>query len=112
MQQMVDRGMELLASATTDIVEFGRLLGESWALKRRLATNVSNPFIDSLYQKAIDAGAVGGKLLGAGAGGFMLLCVRPDDRARVREALGDLISVPVKFEAAGSRVVLYQPNGL
>jgi D-glycero-alpha-D-manno-heptose-7-phosphate kinase len=112
MQQMVDHGIELLCSTTADIVEFGRLLGESWALKRRLATKVSNSVIDNLYDTAIGAGAVGGKLLGAGAGGFMLLCVRPEERSRVKEALRGLTSVPVKFEAAGSRVVLYQPNGL
>ena len=112
MQQMVDHGIEILSSPTADIVEFGRLLDQSWSLKRRLAQPVSNPIIDGLYERAMQAGASGGKLLGAGAGGFMLLFVRPEQRARVREALGDLICVPIKFEAAGSRVVLYQPNGL
>jgi D-glycero-alpha-D-manno-heptose-7-phosphate kinase len=112
LQQMVAQGLRILSSPTTDIVEFGRLLHESWALKRRLTDRVSNAFIDGAYDTAIRAGAVGGKLLGAGAGGFMLLFVRPEERAAVREALGHLISVPVRFEGSGSRVVLYQPNGL
>lgn len=112
MQQMVDEGVALLSSPTADIVEFGRLLGRSWALKRRLADRVSNPTIDQFYEAAIRAGAVGGKLLGAGGGGFVLLFVQPGDRTRVREALSGLITVPMRFESSGSRIVLYQPDGL
>lgn len=111
LQQMVQQGIEILASATTDLVEFGDLLHESWLLKRALSSRVSNGTIDSLYETARRAGAVGGKLLGAGGGGFMLLFAPPPDHARVTAALGDLIRVPFKFDASGSRVVLYQPDG-
>ncbi|CAN5765956.1 GHMP kinase [soil metagenome] len=111
LQQMVQQGIEILASATTDLVAFGELLHESWLLKRALSSRVSNPTIDNLYETARRAGAVGGKLLGAGGGGFMLLFAPPPDHARVTAALGDLIRVPFKFDASGSRVVLYQPDG-
>ena len=109
---MVDNSIEILSSPTADLVEFGRLLDEGWTLKRRLSDAVSNPFVDDMYNTAKRAGAVGGKLLGAGGGGFMLLFVRPVDRERVREALKGLTIVPVRFETAGSRIVLYQPDGL
>lgn len=111
-QQMVDHAIQILASPTTDLVEFGRLLNQAWMIKRRLSERVSNQTVDDLYDAVMRAGAVGGKLLGAGGGGFMLLFVKPEDRARVREALRDLITVPFRFEASGSRIVLYQPDGL
>jgi D-glycero-alpha-D-manno-heptose-7-phosphate kinase len=112
MQEMVDRAIELLASPSADVVEFGRLLNETWMLKRRLSDRVSNSDIDALYDAATRAGAVGGKLLGAGGGGFVLLFVRPEDRARVAEALRHLITVPFKFDMSGCRIALYQPDGL
>ena len=112
MQEMVDRAMELLASPTADIVEFGRLLNESWMLKRRLSDRVSNSDVDALYETATRAGAIGGKLLGAGGGGFVLLFVRPEDRARVADAVRNLITVPFKFDMSGCRIALYQPDGL
>ena len=111
MSQMVDRAIDILLSPTSDIVDFGRLLGESWSLKRTLSDRVSNSTIDACYDAALAAGAVGGKLLGAGGGGFMLLFVRPEHQTRVREALKTLIRVPFKFDMSGSRVVLYQPDG-
>jgi D-glycero-alpha-D-manno-heptose-7-phosphate kinase len=93
-----------------DMEDFGRLLHEGWLLKRRLSDRVSTPAIDALYETARNTGAIGGKLLGAGGGGFLLLFVRPDDQAAVRAAL-PLIHVPFRFESAGSRIVLYQPAG-
>ena len=112
MQEMVDRAIELLSSPAADIVEFGRLLHESWQLKRRLSERVSNSEVDSLYETATRAGAIGGKLLGAGGGGFVLLFVRPEERARVVEAVRTLITVPFKFDTTGCRIALYQPDGL
>ncbi|MCM3878990.1 MAG: hypothetical protein ND807_02670 [Vicinamibacterales bacterium] len=112
MQQMVEHAIEILSSPTTDIIEFGRLLRQAWTLKRSLSDRVSNTTVDALLDTAIHAGAIGGKLLGAGGGGFMLLFVRPEDHAQVRAAVGNLISVPFKFENSGSRIVLYQPDGL
>jgi len=111
-QEMVDQAIAILTSPTTDLVEFGRLLHQAWMIKRTLSERVANPVIDDLYDAAVRAGAVGGKLLGAGAGGFILLFVRPEDQARVVAALRDRIIVPVKFESSGSRIVLYQPDGL
>ena len=112
MQQMVGHALELLSSPSGDIVEFGRLLNESWMLKRRLSDRVSNVDVDALYETAVRAGAVGGKLLGAGGGGFVLLFVRPEDRVRVCNALRTLITVPFKFDMSGCRIALYQPDGL
>jgi D-glycero-alpha-D-manno-heptose-7-phosphate kinase len=111
-QQMVDHAIEILSSPATDIIEFGRLLRQAWTLKRSLSNRVSNPTVDHLFDAAMHAGAIGGKLLGAGGGGFMLLFVRPEDHVQVRAALGKLISVPFKFETSGSRIALYQPDGL
>jgi len=112
MQRQVDEAVAVLSSTSSDIAEFGTLLHETWMLKRRLSDRVTSSVIDSMYEAARKAGAVGGKLLGAGGGGFMLLFVRPQDRARVREALRDLIVVPFRFETSGCRIVLYQPDGL
>jgi D-glycero-alpha-D-manno-heptose-7-phosphate kinase len=112
MRQMVDQAIQILASPSTDLVEFGLLLKRAWAVKRALSDSVSNSTVDGLLEAAIRAGAIGGKLLGAGGGGFMLLFVRPEERPRVQEALRTLITVPFRFEMAGSRIVLYQPDGL
>jgi D-glycero-alpha-D-manno-heptose-7-phosphate kinase len=81
-------------------------------LKRRLSDRVSNSDVDALYDAATRAGAIGGKLLGAGGGGFVLLFVRPEDRARVAEAVRKLITVPFRFDMSGCRIALYQPDGL
>ena len=112
MQQQVGHAIAVLSSPTTDLAEFGRLLNDAWRLKRNLSDRVSTPEVDDLYDAAMRAGAIGAKLLGAGGGGFMLMFVRPQDRGRVREALGGRISVPFKFETSGARIVLYQPDGL
>jgi D-glycero-alpha-D-manno-heptose-7-phosphate kinase len=110
MREMVDEAMLILSSPSTDLVEFGRLLHESWILKRSLADRVSSPFIDGLYEAAREAGADGGKLLGAGGGGFLLLFARPDDHAALREKLDRLIHVPFRFESAGSQIIFYDPE--
>jgi D-glycero-alpha-D-manno-heptose-7-phosphate kinase len=112
MQAMVEQAVKILHSDSTPIDEFGHLLNESWKYKKELSEKVSTPEIDSLYEAALEAGATGGKILGAGGGGFLLLFVKPELRARVRERLKQLIHVPFGFDEAGSRVVLYQPNGL
>jgi len=88
------------------------LLRQAWNLKRALSDRVTNPTVDHLLETATRAGAIGGKLLGAGGGGFMLLFVKPQDHDNVRAALGKLITVPFRFEMSGSRIALYQPDGL
>jgi D-glycero-alpha-D-manno-heptose-7-phosphate kinase len=110
--KMVDLGIDMLTSSQASISDFGLLLDEAWSNKRALSNQVSNPQIDAIYSKAKAAGAIGGKILGAGGGGFMLLFVPLGQQASVRNALSDLVHVPFKFDNSGSRVVLYQPDGL
>jgi D-glycero-alpha-D-manno-heptose-7-phosphate kinase len=112
MHAMVDQAVGILRTPTTPIEEFGLLLHEAWMLKRTLSDRVSTDFIDKIYDTARAAGAIGGKVLGAGGGGFLMFFVPPDRQECVKVALKDLIHVPFRFENAGSRVVLYQPNGL
>ena len=112
MYEMVDQAMIILRNPATPIREFGELLHEAWTLKKRLSDRVSTQFIDGVYETARSAGAIGGKILGAGGGGFVLFFVPPERQAAVREALRELIFVPFKLESAGSRIVLYSPNGL
>jgi D-glycero-alpha-D-manno-heptose-7-phosphate kinase len=111
-QEMVAEGVEVLASPSTDLTEFGRLLTRSWRLKRELSPSVSNAVVDELFEAATRTGAIGGKLLGAGGGGFLLLFVRKEDRAKLREALSRFTVVPFRFETSGCQIALYQPNGL
>ena len=81
-------------------------------LKRELADNVTTPEVDDFYQAARDAGAIGGKLLGAGGGGFMLLFVEPEKQAGVKEKMKDLIQVSLGIDNSGSKIVVYEPDGL
>lgn len=112
MRRMVDEGLNILTDPSVPIQAFGELLHEAWQYKRTLSDMVTTPEIDHIYEAARDAGAIGGKLLGAGGGGFMLLFANPEDHGKIRARLKDLIHVPFKFEEGGSRVVLYQPNGV
>ncbi len=111
MKEMVDEAISIL-QGTNRLQEFGALMHESWKYKRSLSSKVSTPQIDEIYEAAISAGATGGKILGAGGGGFLLLFVKPGFQSRVRERLKHLIHVPFRFENSGSRVIVYQPNGL
>jgi D-glycero-alpha-D-manno-heptose-7-phosphate kinase len=112
MRAMVDEALSILQNTYESIDSFGKLLDASWQYKRRLSDRVSTPEIDSIYQAAMDAGAIGGKILGAGGGGFLLIFAKPERHAAIRDRLNKLIHVPFDFEDSGSRVVLYQPNGL
>lgn len=108
MYEMVQEAVELLNSK--DLLKFGRLLDESWKIKRTLSDKISSSYIDDLYTAAISAGALGGKLLGAGGGGFVLLFVEPSKKDRIRKALKSLLEVPMKFENLGSQIIFYQPE--
>jgi len=108
-REMVDEGVDILRSNSC-IRKFGELLHESWMLKRSLSSQVSNPDLDDFYDKARNAGAIGGKITGAGGGGFLLLFVPPSAQHRVREALGAQIRVPFRFEPAGSQIIFYEPE--
>lgn len=105
---MVDDALDILFS-NLDLRAIGELLHTAWEYKRSLSERVSNVQIDALYSRARQAGAIGGKLLGAGGGGFMLLFVEPEKQSSVRKALSNLIYVPFQFESTGSQVVYYQP---
>ncbi len=94
------------------VAEIGRLLHQGWMMKRELAEGVTTSAINEIYEAARAAGAIGGKLLGAGGGGFMLLFAEPDRQAAIREALRGLVHVRFRLGAAGSRVVVYEPDGL
>lgn len=109
---MVDEATQVLYEPSVPISEFGTLLDETWKRKRELSAGVSTAEIDHIYEEAVAAGAIGGKLLGAGGGGFLVLFADPARQAGIRERLKKLIEVPFKFDTSGSRVVLYQPNGL
>lgn len=111
MQSMVDESLNILQSPNTSLSDFGKLLHEAWKCKRQLSNQISTPLVDEAYDAARSAGAIGGKLLGAGGGGFMLLFVEPPNQAKVRQKLKDLIYVPVRFESMGSQIALYQPQG-
>jgi D-glycero-alpha-D-manno-heptose-7-phosphate kinase len=112
MRSTVDSAVDILLDKHSPIRELGELLHESWLLKRELAESVSNSKLDEIYEAGREAGAFGGKLLGAGGGGFMVFLVDPQKRESVRDRLKDLIPVSVQFEDEGSKIVLYQPNGL
>ena len=109
MQAMVERGISILTDGE-DIGRFGQLLHEAWMAKRELSRVVSNADIDGLYQSARAHGAVGGKLVGAGGGGFLLLFVPPEDQGRVKDHLRHLIHVPFSFENEGSRIIFQEPE--
>jgi D-glycero-alpha-D-manno-heptose-7-phosphate kinase len=111
MTRMVDDGVDILTSERP-ITDLGLLLHDAWTQKRKLSDMVSTEAIDRIYADAREAGAVGGKLLGAGGGGFMVLVVAPEKQAAVRQRLGKFVHVPFDFEMSGSRIVVYQPNGL
>ena len=106
---IVDEAQQVLTSKS-DLNEFGRLLDYSWRLKRGITSKISTESIDALYSKAINAGAIGGKLLGAGGGGFLLFYVEPDKQNKVRRALEDLLYVPFEFDNVGTRVIHYAPE--
>jgi D-glycero-alpha-D-manno-heptose-7-phosphate kinase len=112
MLAMVDEAISILENLDSPIDQFGKMLHVSWQYKRSLSDKVSTPEIDKLYEVAIGAGATGGKILGAGGGGFLLVFAKPEKQVAVRQSLHQLVHVPFKFENSGSRVVLYQPNGL
>lgn len=109
MKDLVDESISILNNGR-DINAFGALLNEGWEAKRSLSAQVSNGYVDDLYTHALSNGALGGKLLGAGGGGFMLLFVPPSKQERMREALKKLIYVPLHFEFSGSQIIFFDPE--
>ena len=107
MKNLVNEAEKILTSKT-ELIEFGKLLDYTWKLKRGITDNISNNSIDDLYKIATNAGAIGGKLLGAGGGGFMLFYVEEDKQEKVKEAFKDLLHVPFDFENGGTRIMYYK----
>lgn len=110
MLALVDDAERVLTDKNADLDDFGRMLDHSWKLKRQTGAAVSTSGIDDLYAKGIAAGALGGKLLGAGGGGFLVFYVRPERQDSVRWAMRDLMHIPFEFENGGTRVIHYTPE--
>jgi D-glycero-alpha-D-manno-heptose-7-phosphate kinase len=108
-RDIAEEATELLSHSSKSVKELGALLKRQWEIKRTLTSKVSTDRIDEIYQAGIDAGAYGGKLLGAGGGGFMLFLAEPGRHEKILEALGGLVHVPFKIDNAGSQVIYYTP---
>lgn len=110
MYVLVDDAERVLEDKHADLDDFGRLLDKTWRLKRQTGGAITSNSIDALYEKGISAGALGGKLLGAGGGGFLVFYVQPEKQAAVKDAMKDLLYVPFQFEDGGTRVIHYTPE--
>ena len=111
MQSLVDDAYKVITSPNKNLCEFGELLNETWRLKQELSNEVSNSQIEELYDIVLKSGGVGGKLCGAGGGGFMLFFVEPENKAKVIKALKNYLLVPFNFDFVGSKIIVYNnPN--
>lgn len=110
MYALVDEAEKILVDKNKDLDDFGRMLDTTWKLKRQTGSAVSTDSIDGLYAKGIEAGALGGKLLGAGGGGFLVFYVQQEKQNSVRWAMRDLMYIPFEFENGGTRVIHYTPE--
>jgi D-glycero-alpha-D-manno-heptose-7-phosphate kinase len=110
MQSMVKDALKVLANEKTNLNDFGKMLHETWLLKRSITNKISNSTIDDIYSVAIQNGAIGGKLLGAGRGGFILFFAEPQYHIQIKNALSHLIYVPFQIETQGSQTVFYSPK--
>ncbi len=110
MKEMVPEAINILTDPEKNLMEFGHLMQETWEYKKMLSSKVSSQAIDGIYDEAIKAGAIGGKILGAGGGGFILFFADPQHHPEIKRKLGHLVHVPFKFEFSGSTVALYQPD--
>lgn len=107
---LVDEAEAVLVNKDRDLDDFGKLLDLTWKLKRRTGSSISTNSIDELYKKGMEAGALGGKLLGAGGGGFLVFYVQPERQESVMNAMKDLMYIPFQFEDGGTRVIHYSPE--
>ena len=107
MMEICDEAERLIVSDKDTIKDIGNLLNEQWMIKRDLTKKISNPEIDAIYKKMIKAGAIGGKLLGAGGGGFMLCFADPSNHDAIKESLKDLLHVPFRFDFTGSQIIYH-----
>ena len=107
---VVNEAERILTNKNSDLKDFGKLLDITWKLKKGAGSYVSTDVIDMLYQKGIKAGATGGKLLGAGGGGFLIFYVEPDKLESVKKAMKDLVHIPFCFDDSGSQIIYYAPE--
>jgi D-glycero-alpha-D-manno-heptose-7-phosphate kinase len=107
MKSYVDAATDVLGNDISGYDDFGRLLHESWLLKKRLSDKVSSTVIDDIYAKGMASGALGGKILGAGGGGFILFFVLPEYRDQLKQGLSHLLHVPFRFDTLGSQVIYF-----
>lgn len=110
MYKLVDQAEAVLQDSHSDLDDFGRLLDYTWQLKKNTGEKISTSSIDKLYADGIKAGALGGKLLGAGGGGFLVFYVQPEKQEAVKEAMKDLLYIPFEFENSGTKVIYYSPE--
>ena len=110
MYELVDQAEEILVDKTKDLDDFGRLLDKSWKLKKQTGKAITTDAIDQLYQKGINAGALGGKLLGAGGGGFLVFYVQPEKQKSVIKAMKNLMHIPFEFDNNGAEIIYYNPE--
>ncbi|MEP6663126.1 MAG: kinase, partial [Verrucomicrobiota bacterium] len=106
LRDYVDESCDVLNS-NQSLIKFGELLHQAWMAKRSLSDKISNAQVDALFEQARNAGAIGGKLLGAGGGGFVVLFVPPEKQGHVRKQLSRLIEVPFEFEFSGSQIIFF-----
>jgi D-glycero-alpha-D-manno-heptose-7-phosphate kinase len=102
---MVQMGQSILSTSTTSLSEFGKLLHTTWIAKKKLSTAISNSHLDNMYDIAMQSGALGGKLLGAGGGGFFLFFVEPEKKASFKLSMNKFVEIPFKFENEGTKII-------
>jgi D-glycero-alpha-D-manno-heptose-7-phosphate kinase len=107
MAEMVNEAVDILNKKSRDFTDFGKLLHENWMIKRKLTSKITTGEIDKIYSTAVKAGALGGKLLGAGGGGFILFFVKPEEQQNVMKKMKNLLYVPFRFERLGSQIIYY-----
>lgn len=110
MYKLVDQAEAVLQDSHSDLDDFGRLLDYTWQLKKTTGEKISTSSIDKLYEEGVKAGALGGKLLGAGGGGFLVFYVQPDKKEAVKKVMKDLLYIPFEFENSGTKIIYYSPE--
>ena len=107
MLNIANHAKKILYNNKISLDEFGKLLNEQWFIKKNLTKNISNTEIDEIYNTAIKSGAIGGKLLGAGGGGFMIFYAKPEKHKKIKDSLRKKLFVPFRFELTGSQIIYY-----
>jgi len=110
MKELTARAVDILTKYDTPLSDFGSLLNRAWNIKKKLSSRITMPKIDEVYEKGIAAGAIGGKLLGAGGGGFILFFAEPRAHENIKKTLQGFLHIPFRFDFEGSKIIVYEPN--